>query len=53
MIGVHHVPIYDSHRRSQLKLLQTPGLSTCRKALINRELEETEAVLKKVGKESE
>jgi hypothetical protein len=52
MIGVEHVPIYDSHRRTQLKLLDTPRLTPVRRALITRELERTEAVLKKVGEES-
>jgi hypothetical protein len=52
MIGVEHVPIYDSHRRTQLKLLDTPRLTPVRRALITQELERTEAVLKKVGEES-
>ncbi|WP_188299775.1 hypothetical protein [Streptomyces sp. CBMA156] len=45
MIGPEHLPIYDSHRRTQLKLLDTAGLLVVRRALINRELERTEAVL--------
>lgn len=49
MIGIEHVAIHDSHRRTQLKLLQQPGLPACRKALITRELERVEAVLDKAG----
>ncbi|WP_331755215.1 hypothetical protein OG936_38255 (plasmid) [Streptomyces sp. NBC_00846] len=52
MIGPEHVPIYDSHRRTQLKLLDTPGLPAARKALISRELERTEAVLAKIHEET-
>ncbi|MEV0495658.1 integrase [Streptomyces atratus] len=47
MIGIEHVPIHDSHRRTQLKLLQTPGLPKCRKELVTRELQRVEAVLDK------
>ncbi|MEU7736781.1 integrase [Streptomyces griseus] len=49
MIGIEHIPIHDSHRRTQLKLLQTPGLPACRKQLITRELERVEAILDKAG----
>ncbi|MFT9790048.1 integrase [Streptomyces rhizosphaericola] len=52
MIGPEHVPIYDSHRRTQLKLLDDPGLPAAREALISRELERTEAVLVKVREET-
>ncbi|MEU9062357.1 integrase [Streptomyces sp. NPDC048430] len=52
MIGVEHVVIYDSHHRTQLKLLQTPGLPPCRRALITREAEHAEAVLIKVQEAS-
>ncbi len=45
MIGPEHLPIHDSHRRTQLKLLDTPGLPAARRALITRELERTDAVL--------
>lgn len=45
MIGIEHVPIHDSHRRTQLKLLETPGLPKCRKELVTRELQRVEAVL--------
>ncbi|MBZ4321227.1 hypothetical protein [Streptomyces huiliensis] len=52
VIGTEHVAIYDSHRRTQLKLLDAPALSPCRKELIIRELERTEAVLDKIRKET-
>ncbi|MEU7261687.1 integrase [Streptomyces rimosus] len=52
MIGPEHVPIYDSHRRTQLKLLDNPALPAVRKTLITRELERTEAVLAKVHEET-
>ncbi|OKI62669.1 hypothetical protein AMK15_16500 [Streptomyces sp. MJM1172] len=48
VIGTEHMPFYDAHRRTQLKLLQTPGLPACRKALITREAERAEAVLDKI-----
>ncbi|MFJ8677733.1 integrase [Streptomyces sp. NPDC093589] len=51
MIGPEHVPIYDSHRRTQLKLLDNPALPATRKTLITRELERTEAVLAKTRQE--
>ncbi|MEU3312796.1 hypothetical protein ABZ743_09075 [Streptomyces sp. NPDC006662] len=49
MIGIEHIPIHDSHRRTQLKLLQTPRLPACRKQLITRELERVEAILDKAS----
>ncbi|MCX4870835.1 integrase [Streptomyces sp. NBC_00257] len=52
VIGPEHVPIYDSHRRTQLKLLDNPALPAARKMLITRELEGTEAVLAKVHEET-
>ncbi|MDD9380414.1 integrase [Streptomyces sp. ZAF1911] len=48
MIGTEHAPFYDAHHRTQLKLLKTPGLPACRKALIAREAERAEAVLDKI-----
>ncbi|AQS69655.1 hypothetical protein [Streptomyces pactum] len=45
MIGIEHIPIHDSHRRTQLKLLQTPNLPKCRKEVITREVKRVEAVL--------
>ncbi|MCX4744512.1 integrase [Kitasatospora sp. NBC_01287] len=53
VIGPEHVPIYDSHRRTQLTLLNNPALPSARKALITRELERTEAVLAKVHEETQ
>ncbi|MFI5752993.1 hypothetical protein ACIBBE_45995 [Streptomyces sp. NPDC051644] len=52
MIGPEHVPIYDSHRRTQIKPLDTPDLPTVRKTLISRELERTEAALDKIREET-
>ncbi|MFF0041650.1 hypothetical protein [Streptomyces mirabilis] len=43
-----HVPLYDSHHRTQLQLLQTPGLPAGRKALTSREAERAQAVLDKI-----
>ncbi|MEU5050139.1 integrase [Streptomyces sp. NPDC021096] len=51
MIGVEHVAIHDSHRRTQLKILETRRLPTPRKALIRREIERVDAVLAHVRKE--
>ncbi|MFI7356222.1 integrase [Streptomyces avidinii] len=48
MIGTEHVALYDSHHRTQLQLLQTPGLPAGRKALISREAERAQAVLDKI-----
>ncbi|MEU8934801.1 integrase [Streptomyces sp. NPDC048409] len=53
MIGIEHVPIYDSHRRTQLKLLQTRRLPAARKALIHREVERVDAVLAQVEEENQ
>ncbi|MFD9418773.1 hypothetical protein ACFWC9_29250 [Streptomyces goshikiensis] len=48
MIGIEHAQIHEAHHRTQLALLQTPGLPACRKALITREAERAEAVLNKI-----
>ncbi|MFI6637780.1 hypothetical protein ACIBI7_53635 [Nonomuraea fuscirosea] len=48
MIGVEHVPLHDSHRRTQLKLLEIRGLPAPRKALIQREIDRVDAVLAQV-----
>lgn len=48
MIGTEHVPLYDAHHRTQLKLLSAPGLPACRKALISREAERAAAVLDRI-----
>jgi hypothetical protein len=52
LIGVEHIPIHDAHRRTQLTLLNTPGLPTVRQALIRRELERVEAVLDTIPEDS-
>ncbi|GAB7028596.1 hypothetical protein AB0G35_34445 [Streptomyces sp. NPDC021749] len=52
VIGIEHVPIYDSHRRTQLKLLQPRRLPTARKSIIRREVERAEAVLAQVKEEN-
>lgn len=51
LIGVEHVAIHDSHRRTQLKLLETRRLPAPRQALIRREIERVDAVLAHVRKE--
>ncbi|WP_223857904.1 integrase [Streptomyces sp. JV180] len=52
MIGIEHVPIYDSHKRTQLKLLETRRLPAARKAVIHREVERADAVLAQVKEEN-
>ncbi|MFD4973760.1 hypothetical protein [Streptomyces sp. NPDC058424] len=52
VIGIEHVPLYDSHRRTQLKLLQTRRLPAARKAIIRREVERVDAVLAQVNEEN-
>ncbi len=47
VIGPEHLPIWDSERRTLLTLIGTPGLSGCRKATLQRELSDVEAVLRK------
>jgi hypothetical protein len=47
VIGPEHVPIWASERRSLLALIETPGLSTCRKEALQCELSAVEAVLHK------
>ncbi|MFE3173086.1 integrase [Amycolatopsis sp. NPDC059090] len=45
MIGVEHLAIHDSHRRTHLKLLDTPSLPPARKALIRREIDQATTIL--------
>jgi hypothetical protein len=52
MIGVEHIAIHDSHRRIHLKLLNTPGLPSPRKALIRREIEQADTTLNRVHEEN-
>jgi hypothetical protein len=47
VIGPEHVPIWASERRTLLTLIDTPGLSICRKEALQRELSAVEAVLDK------
>jgi len=47
------VPIWASERRTQLTLIDTPGLSTCRKEALQRELSAVEAVLDKTDTNEE
>ncbi|SFK34901.1 integrase [Streptomyces pini] len=49
MIGPEHLPIYDSHQRTQLQLINNPSLPACRRDLAERELEITRNVLKMAG----
>jgi hypothetical protein len=44
VIGPEHVPIWASERRTLLTLIDTPGLSTCRKEALRRELSAVQAV---------
>ena len=47
VIGPEHVPIWASERRTLLKLIDTPGLSPCRKEALQRELSTVETILDK------
>lgn len=49
MIGPEHLPIYDSHQRKQLELINTPSVPRCRRDLAERELDITRNVLKMAG----
>ncbi|ATW48478.1 integrase [Streptomyces peucetius] len=49
MIGPEHLPIYDSHQRTQLQLINNPSLPACRRDLAERELDITRNVLKMAG----
>jgi hypothetical protein len=53
VIGPQHVPIWASERRSLLTLIDTPGLSTCRKEALQRELGAVEAILDKTDTNKE
>ncbi|WP_198357373.1 integrase [Streptomyces fildesensis] len=52
LIGVEHVALHDSHRRTQLKLLETRRLPAPRTALIRREIDRVDAVLALVREEN-
>lgn len=49
ILSPHHIPIWDSERRTLLTLVNNPGLPTCRKAVLQRELADVEAVLRKAN----
>ncbi|MDQ1045506.1 hypothetical protein QFZ76_003742 [Streptomyces sp. V4I2] len=49
MIGPEHLPIYDSHQRTQLQLVNNPSMPACRRDLAERELDITRNVLKMAG----
>ncbi|MBL3666929.1 integrase [Streptomyces sp. M2CJ-2] len=49
MIGFEHLPIYDSHQRKQLELINSPAVPRCRRDLAERELDITRNVLKMAG----
>ncbi|MFI2352916.1 hypothetical protein ACH492_39270 [Streptomyces sp. NPDC019443] len=49
MIGPEHLPIYDSHQRTQLELINSPATPACRRDLAERELDITRNVLKMAG----
>ncbi|MFC5956818.1 integrase [Streptomyces pratens] len=49
MIGPEHLPIYDSHQRTQLQLINSPSTPACRRDLAERELDIARSVLKMAG----
>ncbi|MET9129651.1 integrase [Streptomyces antibioticus] len=49
MIGPEHLPIYDSHQRKQLEIINNPSIPRCRRDLAERELDITRNVLKMAG----
>ncbi|PJN35676.1 integrase [Streptomyces sp. CB02959] len=49
MIGPEHLPIYDSHQRKQLQLINNPSTPPCRRDLAERELDITRNVHKMAG----
>lgn len=53
IIGPEHVPIWDSERHTLLKLIDTPGLSSCRKQALQRELDTVNTVLNKTSTNTE
>jgi hypothetical protein len=53
VIGPEHVPIWASERRTLLNIIDTPGLSICRKQVLQRELSAVEAVLDKTDTNKE
>jgi hypothetical protein len=53
VIGPEHVPIWASERRTLLTLIDAPGLSTCRRETLQRELSAVDAVLDKTDTDKE
>ncbi|WP_439948067.1 integrase [Streptomyces sp. BBFR109] len=49
MIGPEHLPIYDSHQRKQLEIINNPSIPRCRRDLAERELDIARHVLKMAG----
>ncbi|MFE6164478.1 integrase [Streptomyces sp. NPDC056486] len=49
MIGPEHLPIYESHQRKQLELINSPSTPACRRDLAERELDITRNVFKMAG----
>jgi hypothetical protein len=47
ILSPQHIPSWDSERRTLLALVNDPGLPTCRKAVLQREFADVEAVLRK------
>ncbi|MFF2618784.1 integrase [Kitasatospora sp. NPDC058046] len=45
MIGPEHLPIYDSHQRKQLEIINNPSIPACRRDLAERELDITRNVI--------
>lgn len=45
VIAPEHIPIWTAQRHTLLTLIATPGLSSCRKAVLERELTDVETVL--------
>ncbi|MCT6776288.1 integrase [Streptomyces sp. CS7] len=45
MIGPEHLPIYDSHQRKQLEIVNNPSIPACRRDLAERELDITRNVI--------
>lgn len=47
VIGLEHIPIWQAEQRTLLTLIETPGLSACRKSVLQRELADVGSVLRK------
>ncbi|MEV7789671.1 integrase [Streptomyces sp. NPDC088106] len=49
MIGPEHLPIYDSHQRKQLEIINNPSIPACRRDLAERELDISRNVIAMAG----